>query len=65
MPSRWQVLFYVPNLIGYARLVLILLAFHVFRSDPLVFLGLYALQAILDGAWHGALYMLVDNRCTA
>ena len=51
-PSTLAVLLYVPNLIGYARLLLIAAAFHIpglYAEKPSAFLGLYALSAVLDG----------------
>lgn len=48
------VLLYVPNLIGYARLLLLVAGFVLFvHSRPVVFLVCYALQASLDGAAWG------------
>ena len=41
-------LFYVPNLIGYFRLVLVLISV-CFYSNPVWFLSFYCLSALLDG----------------
>lgn len=48
-PSPWQVLLFVPNLIGYARIVLLAAAFAHFDA-PAWFLACYGAQALLDGA---------------
>eukprot|EP01052_Picozoa_sp_SAG31_P058500 SAG31_NODE_17912_length_653_cov_1.671480_1_plen_178_part_00 len=51
-PSTRAVLLYVPNLIGYIRLGLILTAFFwpdLYEQRPLPFLGLYGASAALDG----------------
>lgn len=46
-----QVLLFVPNVIGYTRLALIVASFHsgCFDKQPALFLGLYAANAALDG----------------
>jgi CDP-diacylglycerol--inositol 3-phosphatidyltransferase len=44
------VLLYVPNLIGYARVVLMLASFFFAFDRPLVFLGLYWMSFLLDAA---------------
>eukprot|EP00043_Microstomoeca_roanoka_P015973 m.160950 g.160950 ORF g.160950 m.160950 type:complete len:225 (-) comp16368_c0_seq5:1656-2330(-) len=46
---RWSVLLFVPNLLGYARLLLLIAAFFVFWRSPVIFILLYSVQAILDG----------------
>ncbi|CAF3712817.1 unnamed protein product [Rotaria sp. Silwood1] len=43
-----HVLLYIPNLIGYFRLCLLIFAWYYF-DKPIVFLGLYVTQALLDG----------------
>ena len=47
---RLRVLLYWPNVVGYARLVLILWAVCRAWFEPVTFIVLYAAQAILDGA---------------
>ena len=44
-----RVLLLVPNLIGYARLLCIVMAFTWFAEDTWLLFGLYVLQAALDG----------------
>ena len=44
-----QVLLFAPNVIGYVRLALVLLVFTALREEPWAMLGLYTLQAVLDG----------------
>ena len=46
--GRKEILLYVPNLIGYARLVLLGAGIAFFQSHPPTFLGLYLLQMSLD-----------------
>jgi phosphatidylglycerophosphate synthase len=52
MHHRLKILLYVPNVIGYARLLMIISAFHICINDSFAFLALYALQALLDGMPH-------------
>ena len=47
-PTRAQVLLFVPNLLGYARLALLAAAFAAY-DRPLAFLACYGGQAVLDG----------------
>ncbi|XP_056330551.1 uncharacterized protein si:ch1073-145m9.1 [Danio aesculapii] len=44
----FQVILYVPNLIGYIRILLVLIAWILYR-DPQSFVPLYVLSIILDG----------------
>ncbi|XP_005157664.1 uncharacterized protein si:ch1073-145m9.1 [Danio rerio] len=44
----FQVILYVPNLIGYIRILLVLIAWILYR-DPHCFVPLYVLSVILDG----------------
>ena len=50
MVTPRQVLLFVPNLIGYARVVLLLAALAVSLSDPVLFLVFYAGSFLLDAA---------------
>ena len=43
-----HVFLYVPNLIGYARVLLGLLSFYYFPSDPLYAMVLYGSSCLLD-----------------
>ncbi|XP_062887953.1 CDP-diacylglycerol--inositol 3-phosphatidyltransferase isoform X3 [Mobula hypostoma] len=45
---RWRVFFYVPNLIGYVRLVLLLVGWWSF-NHPVWFISCYVTSIILDG----------------
>ena len=47
MPS---VFLYVPNLIGYFRIISALASFYFAKDQPLLFLALYALSYLLDAA---------------
>eukprot|EP00053_Salpingoeca_punica_P009421 m.84424 g.84424 ORF g.84424 m.84424 type:complete len:218 (+) comp15019_c0_seq1:67-720(+) len=60
-PTARQVLLYVPNLIGYARCILLLVGFSL--TSPLWFCILYCIQAILDG-FDGVLARRL-NQCSA
>ncbi|XP_071849456.1 uncharacterized protein [Apostichopus japonicus] len=44
-----EVLAYIPNLIGYIRLVLVLAAFSCYSTNAACFLFLYSTNVILDG----------------
>ncbi|KAG0730046.1 CDP-diacylglycerol--inositol 3-phosphatidyltransferase [Chionoecetes opilio] len=46
---NYRVLLYIPNIIGYARLSLLLLAFSLLPSSPVGFVSLYVASIILDG----------------
>lgn len=46
---NWSVLFYVPNLIGYVRLLLILGTLPVCFSHPKIFCIAYTVNVLLDG----------------
>ncbi|KAJ9467838.1 hypothetical protein DIPPA_20248 [Diplonema papillatum] len=48
MPS--EVYFYVPNLIGYLRVVLTIVSYYFFFSVPALFLVLYVAAFVLDAA---------------
>eukprot|EP01120_Amphizonella_sp_Union-15-10_P017114 TRINITY_DN9410_c0_g1_i2.p1 TRINITY_DN9410_c0_g1~~TRINITY_DN9410_c0_g1_i2.p1 ORF type:complete len:252 (+),score=35.82 TRINITY_DN9410_c0_g1_i2:100-756(+) len=43
-----SVYFFVPNLIGYTRILLAIYGFYVCFSQPLIFLALYAISELLD-----------------
>eukprot|EP01147_Barroeca_monosierra_P002023 gene2023-5096_t len=45
---NWHILLYLPNIIGYLRLFLIIISMFTLWSRPLWFLFAYSLQAILD-----------------
>jgi len=60
--STTQVLLYVPNLIGYARILLLLASLPFMLSDPWTTAGLYMLSALLD-AFDGHAARLL-NQCT-
>ena len=57
-----QVLLYVPNLIGYARIVLLLLSLRTMLTDPYTTAALYMLSALLD-AFDGMAARKL-NQCT-
>lgn len=57
-----QVLLYVPNLIGYARIVLLLASLRTMLHDPYVTASLYMLSALLD-AFDGMAARRL-NQCT-
>jgi len=72
-----MVYFYVPNLIGYARVVLAALAFY-FHKNPVLFFALYASSELLDAVdgyaarlfnqstkFGAVLDMVTDRCCTA
>ncbi|KAK8380425.1 hypothetical protein O3P69_016776 [Scylla paramamosain] len=44
----YKVLFYIPNIIGYVRLCLLLLAFCFLSSSPVWFVNLYIASIVLD-----------------
>ncbi len=50
MVSSTQVFLYVPNLIGYARVALLLASLFFALGQPLVFLALYTASFLLDAA---------------
>lgn len=60
--STQQVLLYVPNLIGYARIILLLLSLRTMLTDPYTTAGLYMLSALLD-AFDGMAARKL-NQCT-
>lgn len=45
----FEVFLYVPNLIGYVRFILIIVAFSCYSSNAVLFLVLYSTSTILDG----------------
>ncbi|KAJ4462040.1 putative Phosphatidylinositol synthase [Paratrimastix pyriformis] len=45
--TSWSVYLYVPNLIGYSRVILSLLSF-IFYQSPYIFLPCYAISFVLD-----------------
>ncbi|CAF1190716.1 unnamed protein product [Rotaria magnacalcarata] len=45
--NKIHTLLYIPNLIGYFRICLLVLAWHYF-DDPIVFLTFYVIQVLLD-----------------
>ncbi|PRP81649.1 hypothetical protein PROFUN_01156 [Planoprotostelium fungivorum] len=53
---------YVPNLIGYTRIIFAILAFYFIKTDYILFFVFYALSAILDMADGHAARML--NQCS-
>ena len=57
-----QVLLYVPNLIGYARIILLLLSLRTMLTDPYTTAALYMLSALLD-AFDGMAARKL-NQCT-
>ncbi|XP_047468671.1 uncharacterized protein LOC125024933 [Penaeus chinensis] len=46
---NYSILLYVPNLIGYTRLLLLLLAFCLLPASPASFVTLYSISITLDG----------------
>ena len=46
--AAWPVALYVPNLIGYARLLLIAIALRFVGSDPARFVYIWAASCALD-----------------
>ena len=57
-----QVLLYVPNLIGYARIILLFLSLRTMLTDPYTTAALYMLSALLD-AFDGMAARKL-NQCT-
>ena len=48
MAGRGNVYLFIPNLIGYARVILAFMAFHVAATSPLMFFTYYSLSQLLD-----------------
>jgi len=48
MVTTGQVLLYVPNLIGYARVILLIASLFFMLNDPWTTAGLYMSSALLD-----------------
>ncbi|CAG0901765.1 unnamed protein product [Cyprideis torosa] len=63
MASVEQILLYVPNLIGYARLLLIFLAWVFWDAHPPLFVILYVASAILD--FFDGYFARKLNQCTS
>eukprot|EP01064_Diplonema_japonicum_P018293 TRINITY_DN26986_c0_g1_i1.p1 TRINITY_DN26986_c0_g1~~TRINITY_DN26986_c0_g1_i1.p1 ORF type:complete len:216 (+),score=41.15 TRINITY_DN26986_c0_g1_i1:37-684(+) len=48
--AKRNVFLFVPNIIGYFRVVLTVVSYIYFFDDPVIFLGCYTLGFVLDGA---------------
>ncbi|OHT16869.1 CDP-alcohol phosphatidyltransferase family protein [Tritrichomonas foetus] len=67
---------YIPNLIGYSRMILMFIAYYVHETHPLVFIICYALSQLLDmldgraarafnqATKFGAMLDMVTDRCS-
>ena len=67
---------YIPNLIGYGRVILAFVAYTIYKTRPIVFVSAYALSQILDmfdgkaarafnqATKFGAMLDMVTDRCS-
>ena len=60
--SSWPVLLYVPNLIGYTRILLLIVCYFIKDQDYLVFAAIYFVSFVLD--FFDGFFARLCNQCS-